>query len=129
MPRIEVSTGVSLHYEWYGEADGPPVVFIRGTGADSSRWMPQVNEYKDTYRTLIFDNRGVGKSDSPEGSYTVDMMARDSVALLDALNVDTCHLSGLSLGAAIAAQIAITCPERVTTLQLHGGWAKTHGYA
>ncbi|MCH2347977.1 MAG: alpha/beta hydrolase, partial [Pseudomonadales bacterium] len=57
------------------------------------------------------------------------MMAEDSVALLDALDVDTCHLSGLSLGAAIAAQMAIAFPERVQTLQLHGGWAKTHGYA
>ena len=57
------------------------------------------------------------------------MMAEDSVALLDALDVDTCHLSGLSLGAAIAAQIAIAFPERVQTLQLHAGWAKTHGYA
>ena len=47
MPRINISTGISLYYEWYGDADGPPVVFIRGTGADSSRWMPQVNEYKD----------------------------------------------------------------------------------
>jgi len=129
MPRTDISTGISLYYEWHGDANGPPVVFIRGTGADSSRWMPQVNEYKDKYRTLIFDNRGVGKSDSPEGPYTVEMMAEDSVALLDALGVDTCHLSGLSLGAAIAAQMAIAFPERVQTLQLHGGWAKTHGYA
>ena len=129
MPTIEVSTGVSLYYEWYGDADGPPVVFIRGTGADSSRWMPQVNEYKEKYHTLIFDNRGVGKSDSPEGPYTVEMMAQDSVALLDALDIDVCHLSGLSLGAAIAAQIAIASPNRVKTLQLHGGWVKTHGYA
>jgi len=43
--------------------------------------------------------------------------------------VPTCHLSGLSLGAAIGAKIAIDTPERITTLQLHGGWAKTHGYA
>jgi len=129
MPRIEISTGIALHYEWHGGCDGPPVVFIRGTGADSSRWLPQVKEYKEKYRTLIFDNRGVGKSDSPDGPYTVSMMAEDTVALLDALNVDTCHLSGLSLGAAIAAQIAIDSPERVKTLQLHGGWAKTHGYA
>ena len=85
MPRTDISTGISLYYEWHGDANGPPVVFIRGTGADSSRWMPQVNEYKDKYRTLIFDNRGVGKSDSPEGPYTVEMMAEETVALLAAL--------------------------------------------
>ena len=57
------------------------------------------------------------------------MMADDTMALLDTLEVDTCHLSGLSLGGAIAMRIAIEHPERVTTLQLHGSWAKTHGYA
>ncbi len=129
MPLVQISTGISVYYEWHGEGDGVPVVFIRGTGADSSRWMPQVNEYKDKYRTLIFDNRGVGKSDSPEGPYSVKMMAEDTVALLDELEISTCHLSGLSLGAAIGAKIAIDWPARINTLQLHGGWAKTHGYA
>ena len=129
MPTTAISTGIYLYYEWHGEADGIPIVFIRGTGADSSRWLPQVEDYKKKYRTLIFDNRGVGKSDAPKGPYSVEMMAEDSVALLDALNVEKCHVSGLSLGAAIGAQIAIAFPERVQTLQLHGGWAKTHGYA
>ena len=110
MPSVQISTGISVYYEWHGKDDGIPVVFIRGTGADSSRWMPQVNEYKDKYRTLIFDNRGVGKSDSPEGPYSVTMMAEDTVALLDALEISTCHLSGLSLGAAIGAKIAIDWP-------------------
>ena len=55
MPSVQISTGISVYYEWHGEGDGVPVVFIRGTGADSSRWMPQVNEYKDKYRTIIFD--------------------------------------------------------------------------
>ena len=45
MPKIQVSTGISIYYEWHGDDDGIPVVFIRGTGADSSRWMPQGNEY------------------------------------------------------------------------------------
>ena len=129
MPKIQVSTGISIYYEWHGDDDGIPVVFIRGTGADSSRWMPQVNQYKEKYKTLIFDNRGVGKSESPKGPYSVKMMADDTVALLDSLKISSCHLSGLSLGAAIAAKVAIDFPEKVKTLQLHAGWAKTHGYA
>ena len=51
MPKIQVSTGISIYYEWHGDDDGIPVVFIRGTGADSSRWMPQVNQYKEKYST------------------------------------------------------------------------------
>ncbi len=129
MPRTALRTGVNLYYEWHGEQDGTPVVFIRGTGADSSRWMPQVDDYRDTYRCLIFDNRGSGKSDAPPGPYSVEMMAEDAWALLDHEGVDRAHLSGLSLGGAIALRMAADHPERVATLQLHGSWARTHGYA
>ena len=129
MATARTSTGVDLYYEWHGEADGPPVVFVRGTGADSSRWLPQVADYKEQYRCLIFDNRGSGKSGSPPGPYDVDMMADDTIDLLDSLEIENCHLSGLSLGGAIAMKIAIDHPNRVTTLQLHGTWARTHGYA
>lgn len=129
MATTQVPNGVNLYYEWHGDAAGPPVVFVRGTGADSSRWLPQVEDYKKRYRCLIFDNRGSGKSDSPPGPYSVEMMADDTLALLDTLGVDTFHLSGLSLGGAIALRIAIEAPQRVATLQLHGSWARTHGYA
>ena len=129
MPTANLSTGVDLYYEWHGTAGGPPVVFVRGTGADGSRWLPQVEEYQDRYRCLIFDNRGSGKSSAPQGPYSVPMMVADTVALMDHLDIETCHLSGMSLGGAIALRLAIDFPERVTTLQLHGAWAKTHGYA
>lgn len=130
MPNQEVATGVSLYYEWHGEEnDGLPVVFIRGTGAAGSRWLPQVEEYVSRYRCLIFDNRGSGLSAQPPGPYTVEMMTNDAMALLDTLGVERAHISGLSLGGAIALDMAIRAPERVATLQLHGTWARTHGYA
>ena len=129
MPVASLSTGVDLYYEWHGAGDGPPVVFVRGTGADGSRWLPQVEEYQHDYRCLIFDNRGSGRSSAPPGPYSVPMMVGDTIALLDHLEIDTCHLSGMSLGGAIALRLAIDFPDRVTTLQLHGAWARTHGYA
>ena len=129
MPHATVRSGVSLYYEWHGDHDGDPVIFIRGTGADSSRWMPQVQEYAGRYRCLIFDNRGSGKSDAPAGPYSVDMMVDDAIGLMDALSIESAHLSGLSLGGAIAQAIALQAPARVTTLQLHGTWARTYGYA
>ena len=130
MPTQAVATGVDLYYEWHGEErDGLPVVFIRGTGATGSRWMPQVEEYIDTYRCLIFDNRGSGQSDSPSGPYTVAEMTDDALGLMDELGIGEAHISGLSLGGAIALDMAIRVPERVATLQLHGTWGRTHGYA
>lgn len=129
MPRVQLPTGVSLYYEWHGDHDGCPVVFIRGTGADGSRWLPQVEAYTGRYRCLIFDNRGAGQSDGPHGAYTVELMGLDALGLLDKLGVDRAHISGLSLGGAIAQFIAAEAPERVATLQLHGSWGRTYGYA
>lgn len=129
MSMAKVTEGVELFYEWRGTSNGVPVVFIRGTGADSSRWLPQAEVYQEHYRCLLFDNRGSGRSGSPPGPYTVATMAADVVQLLDQLGVERAHFSGLSLGGAIAQHIAIHEPGRVATLQLHGTWAKTRGYA
>jgi pimeloyl-ACP methyl ester carboxylesterase len=129
MPNIQVSTGISLYYEWHGDEKAPPLVLIRGTGGVGSRWMPQVESYASRYRCLIFDNRGAGQSDSPPPPYSVEDLASDTVALMDALEVNAAHVSGLSLGGAIAQVLTATNPDRVQTLQLHGSWGSTHGYA
>lgn len=104
------------------------MILIRGTGADSSRWMPQVEAYQDEFQVVIFDNRGTGKSDTPPGPYTVAEMADDTFALLDALDIDACHVSGSSLGGAIGLQMAVARPERVLSLQMHSSWLATRGY-
>jgi 3-oxoadipate enol-lactonase len=129
MPTFGSSTGISIYYEWHGPREGTPVLFIRGTGADSSRWLPQVEAYARHLPCVIFDNRGCGRSDAPAGPYSVAMMAEDALALLDHLEIPVVNLSGLSLGGAIAQRMAIQWPDRVATLQLHGTWARTRGYA
>ncbi len=129
MPHATLASGIELYYEWHGAEAGTPVVFVRGTGADSSRWLPQVEAYGERYRCLIFDNRGSGRSSSPPPPYSVALMTEDTIGLLDELGVATAHIVGLSLGGAIAMRLAIDQPKRVETLQLHGTWAKTSGYA
>lgn len=130
MPIQQLASGVSLYYEWHGEHnDQLPVVFVRGTGAAGNRWLPQVEAYVPTYRCMFFDNRGSGASDAPSGAYTVEQMTDDTVELLDLLGIERAHISGLSLGGAIAMDLAIRHPQRVETLQLHGTWGHTHGYA
>lgn len=129
MPLASSGPDVELYYEWHGSHPGPPVVFIRGTGADSSRWMPQVRAYRERYRCLVFDNRGAGKSSAPPGPYTVEAMSEDVARLLQVLGVERVHLVGLSLGGAIAMRFTVDHPEMAVTLQLHGTWAKTNGYA
>ncbi len=129
MPIANVQTGVQIYYEEHGNRDDATVLFIRGTGADGSRWQGQVDEYAEQYHCITFDNRGCGKSVTTPGPYTVAMMADDAIALLDELGIEQVHLSGLSMGGAIAQELVLKAPERVTTLQLHGSWARTEGYA
>lgn len=119
----------NLYYERHGEGDGPPVLFIRGTGADGTRWMPQVEAYKSEVPCVIFDNRGAGSSDTTPSPYSVEQMAADTMALMDNLEISSAHISGSSLGGAIGLHLAIHEPERVLTLQLHSSWMATRGFA
>ena len=129
MTTMTTSSGVDISYEEFGDADAPAVLFIRGTGAAGNRWMPQVETYKASYRCVIFDNRGAGGSSSPPPPYTVAEMAVDTVELMDHLKLATAHLSGSSLGGAIALEIAATQPDRVRSLQLHSSWLASDQYA
>ena len=128
MTRVRIDTDLELHVERFGPSDAPVLLLIRGTGADSSRWMPQVEAYRDEFNVVIFDNRGVGRSDTPPGAYTVADMAGDSLKLLDALDLGACHISGSSLGGAIALHMTVEAPSRVLSLQLHSSWLATRDY-
>ena len=91
--------------------------------------MPQIEAYKAHVPCVIFDGRGVGRSDTSPPPYTVAQMADDTIAVLDHLGLESVHLSGSSLGGAIGLHLAVHAPERVRTLQLHSSWLATRGFA
>lgn len=128
MPKVMITDQLGLHVQEFGPPDAPVILLIRGTGADGSRWMPQVEAYRDEFRTVIFDNRGAGLSDTPAGPYTVKDLADDTIALMDKLGIERCHLSGSSLGGAVALQMTVDHPDRALSLQLHSSWLATRGY-
>ena len=107
---------IDLHYEVHGKGD--PIVFIHGMGADRQAWMFQLQDLQNDFQVVIFDNRDAGKSSRSEKSYDIAQLAQDTIALLESLEIERCHLVGASMGGAIAQQIAISAPERLATLSL-----------
>ncbi len=115
MAKINVQ-GVNLYYEIRGEGD--PLIMIRGVGSNADHWYAQVPAFSEKLRVVIFDNRGIGRSDKPDIPYTIGMMAQDTLGLMDALHIPRAHVLGISMGGMIAQEIAIRCPEKVHGLVL-----------
>src|SRR3954463_3058213 len=118
MSHALADDGVSLHYEMFGRRHGEPVLLIQGLGADSRGWTLQRPAIGRHYRGIVFDNRGVGRSDKPVGSYDLEQMAADAIAVLDASGIDSAHVIGASMGGVLAQIMAVRHPERVRSLVL-----------
>jgi len=107
---------LELYYEEHGSGD--PLLLIMGLAADSRAWLFQVPDFARHYRTIVFDNRGVGRSAKPPGPYTIHEMADDTAGLLDVLGIARAHVVGVSMGGMIAQELALRHPERVRGLVL-----------
>jgi len=115
MPMANVN-GININYSVWGQGD--PLIIIMGLGSAKIRWGFQLGPFRKYYRTITFDNRGVGKSDKPTGPYTTKMMADDVIGLMDHLGIEKAHIFGGSMGGMIAQELAINHPERVNKLVL-----------
>jgi len=97
---------------------GPSVLAIQGVGVAGRGWRPQVDALSTRYRFITFDNRGIGKTDRGTAALTIEGMALDAIAVIDAEGLDHVHVLGHSMGGLIAQQLALTHRERVTSLSL-----------
>ena len=116
MPRIQVNDLV-MYYEIHGK--GFPLLLIAGLGADHTSWDENlVRELAGTFQTILFDNRGAGGTDNPEGPFTINLFAADVAGLLNKLDISRAYVLGHSMGGFIAQQLAIDHPEMVAKLVL-----------
>ena len=116
MPYTIASDGTRIHYELHGA--GAPVLLIMGLGSNAYGWYRTIPWLAERYRVVAFDNRGTGRSDVPDGAYSIAQMAADAAAVLDAAGCDAAHVVGASLGGMIAQRFAVAYPQRLCSLVL-----------
>jgi pimeloyl-ACP methyl ester carboxylesterase len=114
--RILEHRGCKLAYDVRG--DGPPVLFIQGVGVHGAGWKPQVDALATRFRCLTFDNRGMGRSLPVPVAVTVEQMAEDALAIVDAEGWEKFHVVGHSLGGVVALCLALGNRDRVPSLSL-----------
>lgn len=97
---------------------GPPVLMIQGVGCLGVTWRPQIDALSPRFEVAWFDHRGVGQSPRGTGPVSIEAMAEDSLALLDALGWHDAHVVGHSMGGVIAQELALRARGRVRSLSL-----------
>jgi pimeloyl-ACP methyl ester carboxylesterase len=113
MPVAAVN-GIEIAYEVQGE--GEPIILVCGTGqrADSWSFLGMVSDpVEQGYQVITFDNRGMAPSGCPAGPYTVEIMAEDTVGLIEHLGLSGVRIAGISLGGFITFQVARRRPDLV----------------
>ncbi|WP_326549641.1 alpha/beta fold hydrolase [Micromonospora sp. NBC_01813] len=123
MTSIQVGDA-TISYDEIG--DGPPVLLIHAGIADRRMWRAQLAALRDRHRLIAMDLRGYGESDLPAAPFAHH---DDVVGLLDALGIARAALVGCSFGGAVALDVALAHPDRVTALALFGSALGGHDWS
>jgi len=123
MSVFTASDGCRIHYEASGT--GPAVVFIPGLGGDGRFWTEAVRALPQHYTFIVADHRGAGRSDRPEGPYSIERIASDVIGILDQERCGQAHFVGHSTGGAIVQTIALDHGERALSAVISGSWARS----
>jgi 3-oxoadipate enol-lactonase len=103
MPKIKIND-ITMYYETHGQ--GEPLVFVSGFSADHFVWESVFEKFTDKYQVILFDNRGAGQTDVPQGPYTIEQMAKDTADLCAHLGITQAHFVGNSMGGFIVQMLA-----------------------
>jgi pimeloyl-ACP methyl ester carboxylesterase len=125
VPKVRANN-LTMNYDQQGAGD--PLILIPYVSADHACYAFQVADYAKHFTCITLDPRGAGETDKPDGVYTVELLADDVAAFMDALSIPRAHVFGLSLGAAVGMWLAAKYPAKVRTLSLHSAWPKTDAF-
>jgi 3-oxoadipate enol-lactonase len=112
-----INAGHRVFYTTAGHS-GPWVMFSHSLCCDHSMWEPQIERLASRYRVIAYDTRGHGASDPWASPFTLDDLAAEAIAVLDAAGVDRAHFVGLSMGGMIGQTMAFSYPNRIASLVL-----------
>ena len=125
MPRISIGD-CQLFYERHGA--GFPAVLVSGLAGTAHYWNDQIPSLSRSYEVIVHDHRGIGESDAAVCMPTVERMAKDVIALMDALDIRKAHIIGHSAGGAVAQILAIEHPQRCASIVVAASWTKPDAY-
>jgi 3-oxoadipate enol-lactonase len=116
MPLARVGE-IEFSYERAGS--GPPLLMIMGMSGTFDHWNAAfLDELRRDFETIVYDHRGVGSSTRLDGPVTIAQLAEDAAGLLAALELDSAHVLGISMGGMVAQELALAHPERIRALAL-----------
>lgn len=115
MPYLQTNS-IRLYYETHGS--GRPLVLIAGIGYDQWMWRKMIPGLAEHYQVIAFDNRGSGRSDSPPGPYSAQLLAADTAGLIEGLGLPRASVMGHSMGGFIAQALALGRPDLLDKLVL-----------
>ncbi len=115
MPLIKVND-INLYYELHGPENADVIVLSNGIFMSTASWAYQVAGLKNHFRVLVYDCRGMWKSDHPAGPYSMEQHADDLAGLLQALGIEKAHIAGISYGGEVSMTFALKYPEMVRSL-------------
>jgi 3-oxoadipate enol-lactonase len=112
------ANGIAINYTLEGPANAPVVTMSHSLATDLTMWDPTVPVLTERFRVLRYETRGHGQTEAPKGAYTLDQLADDALALLNALGIERTHWVGLSMGGMIGQTLALKAPHVFASLSL-----------
>jgi pimeloyl-ACP methyl ester carboxylesterase len=115
---MAVARNGSAWINWRAEGSGDPVLMIMGLAGSSRAWFRLLPHVAEGHRAIVFDNRGTGDSDGVSRLLRMGDLVGDALAVLDAAEVQSAHVIGVSMGGMVAQHLALDHRDRVRSLIL-----------